>query len=60
MASQIKESLTKTIVTQKEETYFDALSDQFLTADDKGINDFEKRLKDTNCPMDYCAKDAPV
>ncbi len=57
MASKIKESLTKTIVTQKGETYFDALSDQFLTADDKATNASEKRLKDELCPMDYCAKD---
>lgn len=60
MASQIKESLTQTIVTKKEETYFDALSDQFLTANDKATNAFEKRLDASNCPMDYCAKDAPV
>ena len=59
MASQMKESLTKTIVTKKGETYFDALNEQFLTADDKATNDFEKRLKDPPCPMDFCAKDAP-
>jgi hypothetical protein len=59
MASQIKESLTKTIVTKKEETYFDALSDQFLTADDKANNAFEKRQETSNCPMDFCAKDSP-
>lgn len=60
MASQIKESLTQTIVTQKEETYFDALSDKFLTADDKATNAFKKHLDNSNCPMDFCAKDAPV
>lgn len=59
MASQIKESLTKTVVTKKEETYFDALSDEFLTGDNKATNDFEKRLNNENCPMDFCAKDAP-
>ena len=59
MASQIKESLTQTIVTEKGETYFDALSNQFLTDDDKTTNDFEKRLKVKPCPMDFCAKDAP-
>lgn len=60
MSSQIKESLTKTIVTPKGATYFDALSDQFLIADDKATNDFENRQKDPPCPMDFCAKDAPV
>jgi hypothetical protein len=59
MASQIKASLTKTIVTQKEEIYFDALRDQLLTADDKATNDFEKRLNNAGCPMDFCVKDAP-
>ena len=57
MASKIKESLTKTIVTQKGKTYFDALSDQFLTVDDTATNASENRLKDELCPMDYCAKD---
>ena len=56
MASQIKESLTKTVVTKKGETYFDALSDQFLTADDTATNDSENRMKDELCPMDFCAK----
>ncbi len=60
MASQIKESLTQTVVTKKEETYFDALNDQFLTVDNKATNDFEKRLKAPPCPMDFCAKDAPA
>ncbi|MDT7042858.1 hypothetical protein [Candidatus Nitronereus thalassa] len=59
MASQIKESLTKTVVTKKEETYFDALSGQFLTDNDKATKDFEKRLNNTSCPMDFCVKDAP-
>ena len=59
MASQIKASLTKTIDTKKEETYFDALSEEFLNADGKTTKDFEKRLNNENCPMDFCAKDAP-
>lgn len=59
MSSQIKESLTKTIDTKKGETYFDALHDEFLAADDKATNAFENRQKDPPCPMDFCAKDAP-
>jgi len=59
MASHIKSSLNKTIDTKKEETYFDALGNQFLTADDSATKDFENRQKDPPCPMDFCAKDAP-
>lgn len=59
MVSQIKASLTKTIDTKKEETYFDALNEEFLNPDDKISKDFGKRLNNENCPMDFCAKDAP-